>query len=145
MDTFLTRILVPTDFSETADGALEYARRLGDRIGASLHLLHVVQEPLLAEGVTAEMNRTAPPLADRLVDDARARLAERSPGTTTAECIVGDTVANIVATALRLRADLIIIGTNGRTGIAHLLLGSVAEHVVRMAPCPVVTIRKRAA
>jgi universal stress protein A len=145
MDTFLTRILVPTDFSETADGALDYARRLGDGLGASLHLLHVVQEPLLAEGVRAEVNRTAPPLADNLVHDARARLAERSPGTTSTECIVGDTVANIVATASRLRADLIIIGTNGRTGIAHLLLGSVAEHVVRMAPCPVVTIRRRAA
>jgi universal stress protein A len=142
MDAFISRILVPTDFSDTADQALEYARTLGTHIGASVHLLHVMQEPLLAEGLAAESNiTTAPSLHEGAVDAAGAQLGSRSAGTASAEFTVGDTVANIVAYASRLKADLIVMGTNGRTGIAHLLLGSVAEHVVRTAPCPVVTVR----
>jgi nucleotide-binding universal stress UspA family protein len=145
MKTFISRILVPTDFSETADEALEYARKLGGHIGASLHLLHVLHEPLLAEGLTAETNmRGAPSLCDEAVDAARARLAYRSAGAASFEFTVGEAVANIVAYASRLNADLIVMGTNGRTGIAHLLLGSVAEQVVRTAPCPVVTVRQAA-
>ena len=145
MDTFIRRILVPTDFSETADEALEYARKLGAHVGASLHLLHVMHEPLLAEGVIAETNiAVAPSLHDETVAETRRGLACRSAGTASAEFTAGDTVTNIVSYASRLRADLIVMGTRGRTGIAHLLLGSVAEHVVRMAPCPVVTVRQAA-
>jgi nucleotide-binding universal stress UspA family protein len=140
MDAFISRILVPTDFSETADEALEYARRLGAHVGASLHLLHVIKEPLLAEGLAAEANTTTASFNDE-ADAARSALAHRSTGTASAEFVVGDAVANIVAHASRLSADLIVMGTNGRTGIAHLLVGSVAEHVVRTAPCPVVTVR----
>ena len=143
MDTFITKILVPTDFSQPADEALEYARTLGAHLGASLHLLHVMHEPLLAEGLAAEAAiATAPSLHDETVAETRRGLASRSRGTASAEFAVGDTVANIVAYASRLGADLIVMGTRGRTGMAHLLLGSVAEHVVRTAPCPVMTVRQ---
>jgi nucleotide-binding universal stress UspA family protein len=145
MNAVISRILVPTDFSETADQALEYARMLGDHVGASLHVLHVVQEPLLAEGVIAEARAPAArSLHDEDLDAARASLDSRSAGTASADCAVGDTVTNIVSYASRVGADLIVMGTTGRTGIAHLLLGSVAEHVVRTAPCPVVTVRHQA-
>lgn len=142
MDTFITRILVPTDFSDGADEALEYARRLSGQLGASLHLLHVVHEPLLAEGVLAETNiPELPSICDDAVNDARGRLAYRSSATASAECAVGDAAETIVKRAAQIHADLIVMGTRGRTGIAHLLLGSVAEHVVRTAQCPVVTVR----
>jgi nucleotide-binding universal stress UspA family protein len=145
MNALISRILVPTDFSETADQALEYARMLGAHVGASLHVLHVVQEPLLAEGLIAETGAPAArSLHDGDLDAARASLGCRSAGTASAECAVGDTVTNIVAHASRVGADLIVMGTVGRTGLAHLLLGSVAEQVVRTAPCPVVTVRHTA-
>jgi nucleotide-binding universal stress UspA family protein len=146
MDTFIATILVPTDFSEPADEALEYARTLGARVGASVHLLHVMQEPLLAEGLVAETTiASSPSLHEQTLAEARTGLACRSAGTASAEFTLGDTVANITAYASRLRADLIVMGTRGRTGMAHLLLGSVAEQVVRTAPCPVITVRRPAA
>jgi len=145
MDTFIAKILVPTDFSEPADEALEYARTLGAHVGASLHLLHVMHEPLLAEGLVAETTIAASPsLHEQTLAEARKGLACRSAGTASAEFTLGDTVANITAYASRLGADLIVMGTRGRTGMAHLLLGSVAEHVVRTAPCPVITVRHHA-
>jgi nucleotide-binding universal stress UspA family protein len=142
MDAFISRILVPTDFSETADQALDYARQLGGHVGASLHLFHVMQEPLLADGLSGEADE--PSRHDEAVAETRRGLASRSVGTASAEFAVGDTATNIVAYASRLGADLIVMGTRGRTGIAHLLLGSVAESVVRTAACPVVTVRQRA-
>jgi universal stress protein A len=146
MNAFITKILVPTDFSEPADEALEYARTLGAHVGASLHLLHVMHEPLLAEGLVAETTIAASPsLHEQTVDETRRGLACRSAGTASAEFTLGDTVANITAYASRLGADLIVMGTRGRTGMAHLLLGSVAEHVVRTAPCPVITVRHHVA
>ena len=142
MDAFISRILVPTDFSESADEALEYARALGARLGASLYLLHVMHEPLLAEGLIAETNiASVPSLHDEAVAETRKGLACRSAGTASAEFAVGDAVTNILSYASRIGADLIVMGARGGTGLALLLLGSVAEHVVRRALCPVITVR----
>ena len=140
MDTVINRILVHTDFSDTADAALEYARKLGTHIGASLHLLHVVDEPPLTEGLIAEAGEAAArALQEQTTAAARNGLDHRAAGTASAEYTFGDTVENIVGYASRLGADLIVMGTHGRSGVAHLLLGSVAENVIRAAPCPVVT------
>lgn len=141
MKDIITRILVPTDFSATSDGALEYARVLATRFGASLHLLHVLDDPFVADGLSAEAYITeAPSLKTAMLDDARARLRRRATGCTTTEAIFGRAPATIVEYAQQVEIDLIVMGTRGRTGLAHLLLGSVAERVVRTAPCPVLTV-----
>lgn len=142
MEHLITRILVPSDFSESSDAALEYARMLANRFGASLHLLHVLNEPLLAEGLAAEAFMSEPPaIRAGLVDEARAHLSQRASGTSSTEVVFGHAAAAIVECAARLGADLIVMGSHGRTGLAHLLLGSVAEAVGRTATCPVLTVR----
>src|SRR5687767_3888823 len=146
--TRITRILVPTDFSTTADAALEYAFVLADRFGASLHLLHVVADPFIADGMAAETYvLDAPALREAMLEDARERLAHRAaPRETTAtrietEVLFGHGARTIAEYAAERGADLIVMGTHGRTGVAHLLLGSIAERLVRTAPCPVLTVR----
>lgn len=142
MKDIVTRILVPSDFSDASDRALEYARVLAARFGASLHLLHVVDDPFVADGLAAEAYITeTPSVRTAMLDDARARLQHRATGCSTTEAIFGRAATTIVEYAQQLEIDLIVMGTRGRTGLAHLLLGSVAERVVRKAPCPVLTVR----
>jgi len=143
----ITRILVATDFSETSDAALTYARTLADSLGASLHLVHVFDDPygnaLVAEvsvSVYESMRATE-------MTQARRRLLRRLPpadrkqfqGSTA--IVTGAPAEAIVDYAADRGMDLIVMGTHGRSGFAHLLLGSVAEHVVRTAKCPVLTVR----
>ena len=143
-----TRILVPTDFSPTADAALEHARALARAFGAELHLVHVFEDPLLTGAVTAEAYvPAAPEVRAALMQEARERLAHRVRAgdadalKTTTEIITGSPATAIVDHAASAGASLIVMGTHGRGGVAHLLLGSVAERVVRAAPCPVLTVR----
>jgi len=146
--TRITRILVPTDFSPTADAALEYAWVLAERFGASLQLLHVLDDPFVADGMAAEAYISeAPALRTAMLDDARDRLRHRATlrgaaGTPIeTEVLFGHGARTIAEYAADRNADLIVMGTHGRTGFAHLLLGSVAERLVRTAPCPVLTVR----
>ena len=141
-------ILVPTDFSTASAPAMEYARMLAERFGAALHLLHVVEDPYAAAawpGAYASM----PDLRERLTAEAEQRFegitASLSDLETATEVVVGLPAKTIVDVAATRGADLIVMGTHGRSGVAHLLLGSVAERVVRMAICPVLTVRERAA
>ncbi|MBI4264365.1 MAG: universal stress protein [Acidobacteria bacterium] len=135
----LTRILVPTDFSGPSNAALDYARVLARTFGASLHVLHVLQSHFLRASVTSprEAETGALQQVDRcLTDDDRqslraVALVERSD----------EPADEIVSHARTAEIDLIVMGTHGRNGIAHLLMGSVAERVVRTAPCPVMTVR----
>jgi universal stress protein A len=141
---FISRILVPTDFSADASAALDYAQALGRPFGASVCLLHVVENPLAA-GVWSSDMYTAEiaGLQINLVRDAAERLQELVPagaGWMTTEVRTGPAAREILAVAQERKADLIVMGTRGRTGLAHVLLGSVAERVVRMAPCPVLTL-----
>jgi nucleotide-binding universal stress UspA family protein len=139
-------ILCPVDFSETSRAALRYAVGLCERLGADLTLLHVYQPPgfTLPEGmVVAGADAFATLLRD--VEAALAawreeaqRLGGRPVRTDTA---MGSTHPEIVRWADEHAVDLIVIGTHGRTGIAHALLGSTAEKVVRYAHCPVLTVR----
>jgi universal stress protein A len=142
------KILVPTDFSETADAALEYAKVLAGQLGASLHLLHVFSDPYAIAAYAPEVYAAPPPsLRERALEDARECLRQRlTPDEEerfagTYAVVSGLTAKQIVGHAEEHAMDLIVMGTHGRRGVAHLLLGSVAEHVVRTAACPVLTVR----
>lgn len=140
-------ILVPTDFSEHADQALEYAAALGVQLGATLHLLHVVS--IVPGGVPELGVAYSAVMIDSLTKEGQAALEARAAryrdrvalGATRLE--VGDARDTIDRVASELDADLIVMGTHGRRGIRRILLGSVAETVVRSAPCPVLTIRPK--
>ena len=145
-----TRILVPTDFSEPSDAALQYARMVAAKFGASINLLHVFEPPLYLAGVVSSEVYVADTSAIQaeLMEQAKNNLAERVTagdreryGATT-EIVTGQTASSIVKFATEQHMDLIVMGTHGRSGMSHLLLGSVAEHVVRTAPCPVLTVRR---
>ena len=146
--TRITRILVPTDFSATADAALEYAFVLAERFGASIQLLHVLDDPFVADGMAAEAYISeAPALRTAMLHDAREKLRhraaprERRVSSIDTEVLFGHGARTIAEYAVERGVDLIVMGTHGRTGFAHLLLGSVAERLVRTAPCPVLTVR----
>jgi nucleotide-binding universal stress UspA family protein len=143
-----TRVLVPTDFSEAADAALGYARALTTAPGSSIHLLHVFSDPYTMAAYAPEVYVPLPPdVRENAVNDIRRRLQERleadgppRPGDTV-DVATGLTAKAIVEYAAAHGIDVIVMGTHGRRGVAHMLLGSVAEHVVRTAHCPVLTVR----
>jgi len=142
------RILVPTDFSETADKALAYAKDLATRIGASLHLVHVFKDPYAVSACAPEVYTPVPAeVRERAMEEVRERLLERLDADEEQQfrgsrgVVRGLIAPQIVDYAENQDIDLIVIGTHGRRGVAHLLLGSVAEHVVRTAACPVLTVR----
>ncbi|MEQ1896449.1 MAG: universal stress protein [Vicinamibacterales bacterium] len=147
--TAVTRILVPVDFSPQSDRAVGYATTFGTRFGARVDLLHVVEDPFALgawEGDTERPDRRA--LLEGLSVSARHRLDamagafERLGVTAMVHVRPGRPAAAIHELAEECGTDLIVMGTHGRTGIAHLLMGSVAEQVVRSAPCPVLTVGK---
>ena len=148
MSRTITRILVPTDFSETSDAALAYAKTLAEAFGASLHLLHVFEDPYMTAAYAPEVyTPLAPGLREVTLRDTEACLADRLSAAEkarfrgTTEIVSGLTAKQIVEYASDKTIDLIVMGTHGRRGMAHLMLGSVAEHVVRTATCPVLTVR----
>ena len=144
----VNRILVPTDFSETADAALAYAKDLAAKLGATLHLVHVFTDPYAVAACAPEVYAPVPAaVRERAREEVRERLFERLDATEEQRfrgsrgVVRGLIAPQIVAYAESQDIDLIVIGTHGRRGVAHLLLGSVAEHVVRTAGCPVLTVR----
>ncbi|MBM3820880.1 MAG: universal stress protein [Acidimicrobiia bacterium] len=144
------RILVPTDFSEPSDAALQYARTLAAKFGASLHLFHVVEDQFVTGPFGAEMYVPHPPgTLSYLTAEAQGHMntrisaEDRTALRATTEIIVGTAARTIVEYAADNGYDLIVMGTHGRTGLAHVLVGSVAEHVVRSAHCPVLTVHTR--
>jgi nucleotide-binding universal stress UspA family protein len=148
MANSLNRILVPTDFSATADAALAYAKDLATRLGASLHLVHVYTDPYGAAAYAPEVYASVPPeVRQRALEEVRERLFERLDASEELRfrgsrgVVRGLVAPQIVDYAANQDIDLIVMGTHGRRGVAHLLLGSVAEHVVRTAACPVLTVR----
>jgi universal stress protein A len=150
MKPTITRILVPTDFSETSDAALEWAKTIAETLGASLHLLHVFEDPFLT-GAFATVDAyapIAPATGAALLQDVTEQLAhrlsaeEKARFRATEEIVTGISGPAIIDYARHQDIDLIVMGTHGRTGMAHLLMGSVAERVVRLAPCPVMTVHK---
>jgi nucleotide-binding universal stress UspA family protein len=142
------RILVPVDFSPPSDAALEYARNVAARYGASLHLLHVAEDPYRAFYSAEVFVPEIEGLRDEILTDTSRRLNERLRPSdvtefhATAEAIIGTPAMSIVEYAAGHDIDLIVMGTHGRGGMSHLLMGSVAERVVRTATCPVMTVRE---
>jgi nucleotide-binding universal stress UspA family protein len=140
------RILVPTDFSEPSDSALGCARIVARRLGASIHLLHVLEEVMPAGALGSEVFvAESPGSRTARLNDARDRLARRIGGNdrtrirATFEVIFGSDTRTIADYAADNDYDLIVMGTHGRRGIGHMITGSVAEAVVRIAACPVMT------
>ena len=144
MNLAFKTILVATDFSDASTLALEYARVLAHRFGAGLRVLHVVETPLPlgSELYTPEVMT----VAERAVADAQQQLAATMAQVTgddvIGQVLVGQAPKKIVEYALDHDVDMIVMGTHGRGALAHLLMGSVAERVVRTAPCPVLTVRE---
>lgn len=145
--TAIKRILVATDFSDCARNAVDYALSWAERLGAELDIVHVFERPVYFEvGVAhrlrhdvdqwiGELKREMAAQMDALITQLKGRaptirsvLKEGAPG------------EEILKTARDTSADLIVMGTHGRSGLSHALIGSVAERVVRQALCPVLTV-----
>jgi nucleotide-binding universal stress UspA family protein len=143
----LKRILVATDFSEAADAALAYGRALARISGATLYVLHVTDDVYVRLGGDTYA-AVLPELQKDVEKEAKERLArllidnDPTPLATVPVVITADATARaIVDYAARTDSDLIVVGTHGRGAVAHFLMGSVAERVVRTARCPVLTVR----
>lgn len=140
-------ILVATDFSEHADHALQYAADLAVALDATIHLVHAIGIPPMGipeMGVaySAVMMESTTKHAQAALDTRAERYRDRV-SLASVRLEVGDPREAIDSVAEQIGADLIVMGTHGRRGLRRVLLGSVAEAVVRSAPCPVLTIRPK--
>jgi nucleotide-binding universal stress UspA family protein len=144
------RVLAPTDFSSHSEKAVRFACGLAERFGAELHLVHVLSEiipagpdpllmPVMPPQFYQENEERAKETLQRLLDPSWGKLKA-----TVSAVRWGSPVEAIVDYAREQNIDLIVIATHGRTGLSHVLLGSVAERIVRESPCPVLTIRDSA-
>jgi nucleotide-binding universal stress UspA family protein len=144
----LKKILVATDFSEPSDAALAYGRELARSFGAQVVVLNVVQDTLAravgGDGfvfadpeLQTNVEAAAQKQVDELISDEDRTVLRAHGATVTSNA----PAAAIVEYAKSQDINLIVMGTHGRGAMAHLLLGSVAERVVRLAPCPVLTVR----
>lgn len=143
----IRRILCPIDLSETSKPVFEYAVALAAQLGAELELLHVYQLPAYAlpEGGLEISAGLEVELENRLQQQLDAFVKHSTDTSVKITTVLGKGIPYVEIThaAKQRKADLIVIGTHGRTGLAHLLLGSVAERVVRTSEVPVLSIRTR--
>lgn len=135
-------ILIPVDFSEPSNQALQAGKELAKRLGGvKVVLVHIVEEIEYYPGFVM------PPIFEELQENARKEVEGVAKGLQAegipvdVEVRIGSPSQQIVQLAKALPADLIVMGTHGRTGVSHALLGSIAEKVVRKAHCPVMTVR----
>jgi len=165
-EPMFTSILVPVDFSAYSTVALHYAAGIAERFGSSLIVLHVMahevttyamhhclgQEriPLLGDWVRAEPHEIPSEAEEEVVTDLREQAytalqaflpPQLARHAVELRVVIGSPFERIVETAVRARVALIVLGTHGRTGLTHAIMGSVAERVVRLAPCPVLTVK----
>ena len=144
----LKNVLVATDFSEPSDAALAYGRQLARAFGARLTVFHAAGN-LAPRAYGSEGFVFIEPDSQGQVEAAarqqvRSLISDDDRSELRAEAVVVTALspaAAIADYARREQIDLIIVGTHGRSGVAHLVMGSVAERVVRTAPCPVLTVR----
>ncbi|HEV3416434.1 MAG TPA: universal stress protein [Pirellulales bacterium] len=145
----IKNVLVPTDFSEPSDVALRYGKAFAENFQAALHLIHVLDEsalvypwtspdgtPIALGAARSEMENMIKDRLSKILSDA-----EREKYSARVSTLCGSPFMEIVTYAKAQSIDLIVMGTHGRGPIAHMLMGSVAEKVVRKAPCPVLTVR----
>lgn len=145
----IRNILVPVDFSESSRAALEFAAEIARPFGASIDVLHVWQAPTfiptaslpeapsIDAGIVELVRKNAEEASQRFAADAK----QRGIPLRDARCEPGVPARAIVDIAKTGGYDLIVIGTHGRTGLSHAMMGSVAERVVRHAECPVLSVR----
>jgi nucleotide-binding universal stress UspA family protein len=144
----LHTVLVPTDFSEPSGAAVRYGKALAAAFGASLHILHVVQEPFAQPWAVEAYGFSLASLQEEWLKEAKTRIeqtltaAERDTYRAKLTTVLGHPVVEILKYAADHPIDLIVIGTHGRGPLGHMVMGSVAERVVRKAPCPVLTVRQ---
>jgi nucleotide-binding universal stress UspA family protein len=139
----IKKILVGTDFSETSDAALAAAIGLAKMLGATLDVVHVLDLALEAFPFGLAYYEKEQEGVDAWVDRALVERAERARAAGVVcqtDALGGHPAAEIVRHAKKTGVDLIVVGTHGRTGIAHALLGSVAERVLHRSVCPVLAI-----
>ncbi len=145
----IKHLLVPTDFSEPSQIAVTYGKALAENFKSTLHLIHVLDENALIypwtspEGTTLSLGAARVELEQQARDRLDRVLTEDERKMFSAQIVslVGSPFLEIVNYAKAKEIDLIVLGTHGRGPIAHMLMGSVAEKVVRKAPCPVLTVR----
>jgi len=161
-------ILVPVDFSTYSANALRYAVGIADRFASSIMVLHVIPRETTTHAVYQHLGyrdlpfmfldpmrpQSAPAVPPEVAEDVVVDLREQAYTALQAflptqiahhavelRVLVGHPFARILETAVHEKVALIVLGTHGRTGLAHLIMGSVAERVVRLAPCPVLTVQ----
>ncbi|MBI4508898.1 MAG: universal stress protein [Deltaproteobacteria bacterium] len=144
----LLRVLVPVDFSETSRRALAWAFDYARRAPCELHIVHVVEDHLTdllpqggkerLESEISSITAAAAEELERMVPDAQER---ECIGPIHRHVVRGRPAAEILRTIDRIGAEMVVMGTHGRTGLANLLIGSVAEKIVRHAHCPVVCVK----
>jgi len=143
----ITNVLVATDFSAPSDSALNYGREFARTFGAALHVLHVIDNSMLWAGpeavsvdyarLQAELEARAQTALHRIVTEE-----DRTQLKAVTAIRAGNSPAFEIARYAKDQGiDIILMGTHGRGLVGHLLMGSVAERVVRIAPCPVLTVR----
>jgi nucleotide-binding universal stress UspA family protein len=143
----LKTVLVPTDFSDASQVALKYGKAFSRAFRAALHIVHVIEEPYGQPWAVEAYGFSLASLQDEWIKEARARIAttvteaEKTELGAVTATVLGHPVMEILRYADENRIDLIVMGTHGRGPLGHVVLGSVAERVVRRAPCPVLTVR----
>lgn len=141
----LKHLLHPTDFSQGSEAALKYACSMAIQFNATLHLIHVIEEvaifaPVMPFEVPPDFEERRLRFANESLTDLPYKVINHT-GDVVRNLCTGAPVAEILRYARQNAIDMIVMGTHGHTGLEHVLIGSVAERVVRGAPCPVLTVR----
>lgn len=142
----LKNIIVPTDFSKLSYSAFEYARDLAEMMGATIHLIHVLEKnpPFVSKRDTdiseEELMKSIKEKTQRQLNEIADEIKEESPIKIVEILRQGVDYEEIIRYSKEVHGDMIVIATHGRTGIFHTLLGSVAEKVIRYSKCPVLVI-----
>lgn len=144
----LKNILVATDFGEASDAALTYGRELAHKFGGRLHVMHVVDDVFAGSASVESYMSTYPRIQHEVEEAGRKQLStlistQIPPDIEVKSVLVTSNAPSlpIIRYARDAAIDLIVMGTHGRGALGHLFMGSVAERVVRMAPCPVLIVR----
>lgn len=143
----LKHVLVPTDFSETSDVALKYGKAFAAAFGATLHVVHIIEEPYGQPWAVEAYGFSLAALQDEWIKEAKGRMEkiltdeERTSLKAVTTTVLGHPVMEIQRYAKDNNIDLIVMGTHGRGPLGHVVMGSVAERLVRKSPCPVLTVR----
>jgi nucleotide-binding universal stress UspA family protein len=147
MDALIEKVLVPIDFSPASERAAQYGASLARRLSASLHLVHVLEPAAMVKGPFEFYEPPSREFLDQLYWNTRSRLV--ALGSTleggflrvSSEVRHGTPAESICAATIDYGADLVVMSTHGRSGLSHLLMGSVAEQVIRTSRCPVLVLR----